>query len=557
MHGKRWPIHVAAGVVWLVLLGYILYPTLRVLVDSLHGPDGWTPEHYVAFFNYVENPANLNSLAGSLFIAAGSVILCALIGIPMAFIFTLYHFPGRRLFGALAIMPITLPPIVGVVSFYFLFGESGIIPRLVMILFGLESAPFAARGFGGVFLVHAYTMYVYFYLLTSAALQNLDQSLLDASRNLGATRWRTIRSVYVPLLTPALLSASLLVFMTALASFSAPYVFASGKPVLALQIYHSLDSSDLSMAQTQTVILSLASILVLWMLRGTNRRVRRAGKGVAYRPLEVKSGITRNVMGGLGIALTILLLLPHLVILWISFVEQGTWTTQVVPTEYTLENYMNMFRSAEFFEPVRNSFVMAAIATLADLLLGAAIAFLLVRGRIRSRRSMEIVAMLPWALPGTVVAINLLSAFAAPSALTFGKAWVGTMAILIMAYIVRHLPLIVRSGVAALEQFDTTLESAALNLGASWWRVARTVVIPLIAPGLLAGALLVFVSVLGEFVSSIVLWVPQTKPIAVEIYRQLMRSNNVGMACAYSTVLMLAVGIVILASRRFVARGIS
>lgn len=552
------PVAWIAGITWAILLGYILYPSLRVLWESFISPDGaFTFAHYLRFFDYGRYPGHLKSLGGSLFIAVGSVLLCALIGIPLAFAYNRYEFPGRPIFASLAVMPITLPPIVGVVSFYYLFGESGILSRSLMALFNLADPPFTTQGFTGVLLVHAYSMSVFFYLFTGAALRNLDQSLLDASRNLGGGRWRTFLRVVLPSLMPGVTAAALLVFMTALASFSAPYVFATDRPILILNIVQTRNNYDLGMAHAQTVILSLTSIGVLFLFRRAGRERGAALKGVPqkFRPVRSRWGRwTRTVAGGL---LTVVLLAPHLTILLLSFAARGAWTTQILPVSYTLENYLRLLREASVVEPIRNSLIAASGATAATFVLGTVVALLVVRFRIRSRRALEILAMLPWALPGTVVAVNLLTVFSRPSFLSFGNVWQGTLMILALAYIVRYLPLVVRSGVAALEQQDGNLEDAARNLGASRLRALATIVLPLMAPALLAGSLLVFVSSLGEFIASILLWVEETKPLGIEIYLQFSREGNIGMACAYSTILIVLTAVVIVLSRRVASRAFS
>ena len=165
-----------------------------------------------------------------------SVALAAAIGVPLAFLFERYDFPGRGVLGALMALPAVLPPLVGVIAFLFLYGESGFVARAVQALFGLRDAPWRLQGPGAILLVHAYSMYVYFYLFTRAGLARLDESMLEAAASLGAGRWRTWRRVVLPLLRPSLGGAALLTFMTALASFSAPYVFGGGFRVMTTQI---------------------------------------------------------------------------------------------------------------------------------------------------------------------------------------------------------------------------------------------------------------------------------------------------------------------------------
>ncbi|TVP54837.1 MAG: iron ABC transporter permease, partial [Gemmatimonadales bacterium] len=224
-----------------ILLWLVLYPHLFVLGDSIWIEGALSLDGYRTFFT---SRAELEALWGSLWISLGSVLLSALIGIPLGFLFTRYDFPGRTVLGALAALPVLLPPLVGVIAFLFLYGESGIFTRLVQAGLGLERPPWRLVGGWAILLVHAYSMYVYFYLFTAAGLARLDASAIEAAESLGAGRWRTFRTVTLPMLTPSLLAASVLVFMTSMASFSAPYIFGGGFRVLTTQIFNSKMSGE-------------------------------------------------------------------------------------------------------------------------------------------------------------------------------------------------------------------------------------------------------------------------------------------------------------------------
>src|SRR5690606_23927594 len=179
----------------------------------------------------------LVALWNSVWISAGSVLLSALIGVPLAFLFHRRDFPGRRVLAGLAALPVSLPPLVGVIAFLFLYGESGFMTRRVQILTGRGSAPWRLTAAWAIRLVHAYTMYVSFALSTAAGLARLADSHAEAAAALGASRWTTLRRVTLPMLAPAIGGAALLVFMTSMGSFSAPYVFGGGFRVLTTQIF--------------------------------------------------------------------------------------------------------------------------------------------------------------------------------------------------------------------------------------------------------------------------------------------------------------------------------
>lgn len=532
-----------------MLSGYVLYPSLHVLFMSFYKSGTFTLDNYKEFFD-IENRANLEALMNSILISIGSVISSAAVGVPLAFIFSSYKFPGSLIFSSLAILPFMMPPLVGVMSFIFLYGETGILPRLIQSALKLDAPPFGIDGIPAVILVHTYTMYVYFYMFVSSGLKGIDQSLVESAYNLGASKFMVFRRVTLPLLTPALVSASLLVFMTSMASFSAPFLFATDYRILSLQIYYSKVNNDMDMAATQTVILSLISIcfLIIVQIYSNKRQYAMISKGVSPQQKRLQKG--KYLMSALGIVTVIILLLPHLIILLMSFVKDGSWTWQTLPPEYTKENYINLFKKPEVFKPIANSLKMSAISTLASVLFGVISAYLIAKKQFWGKRALDILIMTPWALPGTVVAMNLILAFNKPNILTANQYVIGTFWILPIAYFLRSTPLIFRATHASLQQLDDSLEESARNLGASRLYAFMKVVIPMVAPGIISGALLAFVTSLGEFVASILLYTPYNKPISVEIYSQLDRLSNFGTASAYSVLLIVMISAVFIISNK-------
>ncbi|WP_349729743.1 ABC transporter permease [Peribacillus frigoritolerans] len=535
----------------MVLVAYVLYPSLRTFIESLQKDGTMSLGNYQDFF-VQESKTNLEALWNSVYISLLSVLVSALIGIPLAFIFNRYDFPGRSFFSSAAILPIVLPSLVGVMAFMFLYGESGLIPNAIKDLFGLDKVPFKIGGVSGILIVHAYTMYVYFYMTVSAAINKIDPSLEEAAYNLGANKFKVFWKVTFPLLTPAIVAASLLVFMISMASFSAPFLLAGGYRVLSLQIYFSKINGDMEIAATQSVILSIVSISFLLFMRWYQNRkdYRMASKGIGAHRSEVKSPIMKWVMVVTGIIGVIILLLPHFTILLLSLVPDGTWTFQTYPTVFNVENYRLLFEDPNIFKPLRNSLLMAVMATLANLVFGVIASYVLVKRKFVGKSFVDILVMIPWALPATVIGMNLIFAFNEPSVFSFGKILVGTFWILPLAYFVRHIPLVVRSTNAVLEQLDDSIEEAARNLGAKWFYTFRKVIFPIIMPGVLSGTLLAFIESVGEFPTSVLLYTISNRPISIEIMNQL-RMFNMGQAAAYGMIQITLIVIVLFISNKF------
>lgn len=527
--------------VLLVLIGYVLYPSIKTLLESFKINGVFSVQNYTDFFG-PKAAANLEALWNSVYISLLSVFFSALIGVPLAYIFNRYDFPGRQFFSNIAIMPIVLPSLVGVMAFMFLYGEAGLVPNFIKDIFNLSEVPFSIGGVSGILLVHAYTMYPYFYMTTSSALNNIDPSLEEAAYNLGSSKSKVFRKITFPLLTPGLVAASLLVFMVSMASFSAPFLLAGGYRVLSLQIYFSKINGDLEMAATQSVILSAVSISFLLFMRWYQGRkdYRMASKGIGAHRSEVNNPLLKWCMVTLGIIAMIILLLPHVTLLILSLVPEGGWTWQIYPQEFGFENFKLLFEDPDIWEPVKNSLIMSILACAGVFVFGIITSYALVKRSFIGKNLLDILVMIPWALPATVVGMNLILAFNEPTPFSFGKVLVGSFWILPLAYFIRFIPLVVRSTSAVLEQMDDSIEEAAQNLGAKWFYTFRRVVIPIIMPGVLSGTLLAFVQAVGEFPTSVLLYTIGNRPISIEIMNQL-RMFNIGQAAAYG---MIQVGII-------------
>ncbi|HWO89501.1 MAG TPA: iron ABC transporter permease [Gemmatimonadales bacterium] len=522
----------AAAALTLLLSWLIIYPLVVVFAEAA-GADLGT---------FVRDRVAREALWGSLWTSAASVVLAAAVGIPLAFIFERYDFPGRAVLGTLVALPAVMPPLVGVIAFLFLYGESGFVSRAIQALAGSREAPWQLQGAGAILLVHAYSMYAYFYMFTRAGLARLDASVLEAAASLGAGRFETFRRVTLPLLRPALVGASLLTFMTALASFSAPYIFGGGFRVMTTQIVATRLNGDIATAMLETAALTALALLGFALVRWTERGERSyaaVGKGAPPALRPITRPLARVLAAAAGWLFAVLLLLPHLTLILISLVPLNSWTTETLPPALSTINYRRLFTEAERLGPMVNSLWMAAVATAASLALAVWAAHLVVRRRSRLAGAIETLVALPWAVPGTVLAIALATMFAVNSPLTGRLVLVGTAFILPIAYTVRNLPLTGRAVLAGFRQLDPALEEAAESLGAGRLRRLWKVTLPLLRPALAAGGSLAFVTALGDFVVSVLLYPNfQLRPISIEIISA-MRFNDLGLAAAFGVVLML------------------
>jgi iron(III) transport system permease protein len=566
--GRRLPV--GAVLLGLLLAWLVGYPLLWTLVEAFHGPAasagssgaagsaaaaGWTLRYFAQFF---ASRGEWLALWRSLWISVASVVLAAAVGVPLAFIFEHAEFPGRRVLGAVAALPVALPPLVGVIAFLFLYGETGFVSRAVQALLHLDNAPWRLAGPGAILLVHTYSFYVYFYLFGRAGLARQDAALLEAASSLGAGFGRRLWRVTLPLLRPALVTAALLTFMTALASFSAPYLFGGGFRVMPTQILASKLNGDRQISQVETVMLAILALAGLW----ASQRAGAAGaggapasgvRGVAPARRRMASPFARAAVATAGYGLALILLLPHLVMMLISLVPARTWIDQTFPPVLNFTNYAQL-GDREHLRPIVNSLWMAAAATAAAAVLGLGAALAASRPgsatagsaagsagarwwRRRLAGSLETLVGLPWAIPGTVFAIALATTFSVHAPWLGRFVLIGTPVLLPLAYLVRSLPLTGRAAFAGMRGLDPALEEAAAALGAGRWRTLRRVVLPQLRPALAAGAGLAFITALGDFVTSIVLYTYDTRPIAIEILSN-VQLQDLGMGAVYGVLLM-------------------
>lgn len=543
----NWFVYVLISPLFLVLFAYVIYPFYQTFIQSFAGDEAFF--HYKKFFD-IASPANLEALWTSIYISFVSVICCALVGVTMAFLLERYNFPGRRILSVLVLVPMALPPLVGVLSFSFLYGDSGIFPRILQHLFGLDHVPFALKGIWGVIVVHTFTMYTYFYLTASAAIKGLDPALEEAATSLGAGRIRVWTKVILPMLTPSIVASSLLVFMISMASYTAPLMFGVER-TMTMQIYLSRTNGNLEMAATQSMILSFVSITFLIIMRWyqNRRNYQNLSKGISVHRSEVSSKKVKIIATIASFVGTLILILPILVLILISFSVDGAWKTQILPTDYTIDHYIALFTDERTWRPIWNSIQMGVIATLGNIIFGVAAAYAMVRLNFKGKTLLDILIMVPWALPGTVVAVNLIAAFSTESIFSFNQILIGTFWILPLAYFIRHLPLVFRSTSASLVQLDQSIEEASRGLGANWWYTFRRIVVPLTFTGILAGTLLALVQSFGEFVASILIYSTSTIPLSVAIFQKLY-AFKFGTACAYGVLQICLILVVLIISEK-------
>ena len=530
-HGEGFLV---AGLLFLLCAG-ILYPLLQVLSVALV-EDGWpTARPLLAFFGrslFVEALMN-TLLSGVLAVIFGSVI-----GVPLALLTVRYSFPGRAVLGTLAVLPLVIPPFVGAVAFQQILGRSGTVNLLLLEHFGF-TVPFM-DGLTGVILVQTLHYFPFIMLNTAASLAALDRSLEEAAQNLGSTGFRLFRRVLLPLALPGYAAGALLTFIRVIDDLGTPLMLNYTK-LLAPQAYVRVTTVGLTDVDGYVicVILVVLSLLALWasksaLSRGEFAQSQRGGEAPAVQ----LSRRGRAAAWAVAVVLLGPALLPHVGIVLLSVSK--LWSLSPLPTVYTAANYDEiLFRAPHF---IWNTLRYALLAAGIDVVLGAVIGWLLLRGRARGRQWLDLIATMPLAIPGVVIAVGYLRVFHGWSVPGLGEPLTSTWLILVIVYAMRRLPYTVRGAYAALQQLPVDLEEAGQNLGANRARTFVKITLPLMARGLLAGGLLAFISSAVDL-SATILLVPRVElgPLSYGIYLYMQSAVGRGPGAALGVVAILLV----------------
>lgn len=528
----------AVGVVALlwVLVGYILYPAMKTLTVSLTVDGAFSPARYVQLLT---SGASLIVLKNSIVLGALTVVLCGVIGTLMAFLIHYFEFPYKNLVDKLLLLPVMLPGIIIVFSFVQLYGESGLVTKTLELVFGLKKAPYNFSGLPGILFVHAYTQYVYFYITVSIAIKHIDYSVIESARNLGASRTKVFTSIIWPFITPALITSSAVTFMTGIGSFTAPSIIGGGFKVLTTQILLSKANNYMDIAATQVIVLMSISLIFFiffrWYEKG--KTFRGSVKGVAIRPIKIDNPFLKTIMLLLAGVLVFSILLPVLTIIVLSFVKSGSWMISIYPKEFCLDNYIAIFTKSRTFAPFLNSVIMSLIASLVCLLIAIPSSYIIEKTKLKIRWLVEFLVMLPWAMPASAIAINIINANNAPNIFSLNMVLVGTYILLPLGYVIRSIPIMVKTTHISFQNLNDTYVEASKSLGASRIKTSVKVVLPILSPGLLAGFLLVFIRSIGEYTVSAFLYTAANRPVSIAMVNGIFE-YNIGLAMAYGTLLI-------------------
>lgn len=533
-------IAAAAVAVAAFLVAFLVVPVGAVVYTAFStGAGGFTLGHFQSFFQI---SLMRESFWNSLYVAGMSVVFATVLAVPLAYFTVRFRFRGAALIQTLGVLPLVMPPFVGAVAMQLVFGRSGSVNLLLQEHFGF-TVPLM-QGLAGVIFVESVHYFPFILLNLVAALQNIDAAMEEAAQNLGASGWRLFRRIVFPLAMPGYVAGASLVFVKVFDDLGTPLVLGTTN-MLAPQAYLRITSVGIEdpIGYVISVIMVAFSVAALWMsariLKGRDyATLQRGGASLARRGLSTAQAAAAYAWIG---AVLLLTLSPHLGILLMSLSK--VWSLTVLPEGFTLAHYATVFSRSPHM--IGNTLLYCGLAALLDVVLGTAIAYIILRTRLPGRGLLDWTASAALAIPGVVLAIGYLRAFRGLELPFTDTAFTASWVALALAYAVRRLPYALRACMAALTQLHVSLEEAAESLGASKARTVRRIVVPLMAGGIVAGFVTSFITAAVELSATIVLSSSaEQAPMSygIYLYMQSIAGRGPGAALGVIAVAIVALG---------------
>ena len=510
-----------------IMLLFLIYPFCTLITRSFFSSktEGFTLENYIRFFT---KKYYYSALGRSIFVSVTTTLTTLIVGVPMAYAMSRYNVLGKKFIHIFIIMSLMSPPFIGAYSWIMLFGRSGLVTKFFE---GFGIILPSIYGKLGIILVFTFKLFPYVYLYTSGAMGSIDSSLEEAAENLGSNKLRRLRTITLPVIMPSIAAGAIMVFMTSLADFGTPMLIGEGYMVLPVLVYNEYMSEiggNAHLASALSVVVVCCSTAVLLVQKYFVSKKNYVMTAMRPPKEEEVHGMKRFLISFPVMLVTFIGILPQIVVVVSSFIKSDFTGFQ---KGFSLDSYITIFN--RLWTNIRNTYVFSTTAIIFIIILGMLISYIVVRQKGLAGQIMDLLIMFPFVIPGAVLGISLIVAFnKEPLILT------GTAAIMIIAFVVRKLPYTVRSGSAFLQQMDPSVEEASISLGVSPMKTFFKVTARLMAPGILSGAILSWITCINELSSSVMLYGGKTSTISVAIYTEVVR-NSYGTAAALASILTL------------------
>lgn len=532
------------------LATFLIIPVGTVFYSAFVNADGsFTLGHFGSFFHQT---LLKESFFNSLYVALAATFFSSLIAVPLAYLTIRFRFRGALIIQTLGVLPLIMPPFVGAVAMQLIFGRAGTMNLLLDEWFGITLP--LMDGLNGIIFVESLHYFPFILMNLTVALRNIDGAMEEAAVNLGAKGWRLFRRVIFPLALPGYVAGASLVFVKVFDDLGTPLVLGVTN-MLAPQAYLRITQVGIDdpLGYVISVIMIGFSILALWlsarMLKGKDySTLQKGGNSLQQRSLNK----LQTVLAYGWIFLVLLLVLsPHLGVLMLSLAT--VWSYAPLPDGYTLAHYSAVFQESPGM--IRNTLLYCGLAAGIDVILGTAIAYLMLRSKLPGRQWLDWISSAALAIPGIVLAIGFMRTFRNVDIPGTDVGLTTTWVLIMIAYSIRRLPYALRSCVAALQQINLSLEEAAASVGANRWNTIRRVVIPLMAGGMLAGFVTSFITAAVELSATIMLVTRDSDaPMSYGIYLYMQSASGRGPGAALGVLAVVAVAAGTYASHLIVER---
>lgn len=526
-NSKRFRLDVWGWTTIVILLLYalfLLYPLSLLLKMAFSDGVHFTLENFAKFFSRKYYSI---TLLNSFKVSIAATIASVVVGVVLGYFMSVFKVRGAKLLRMCIVMATMSAPFVGAYAWIMMLGRNGVITNFLSDLFGITMPDI--YGFNGIMLVFVTQLFPLVFLYVQGAMSKMDASLMEASENLGCTGFKRFFTVVLPLISPTVLAGALLVFVRAMSDFGTPMLIGEGYRTFTVILYNEF-VGEVSQNKGFASAIAIIAILITMVVYFSQNFVakKQAFSMNALHRIEKKQlhGFSNFIVHFITYLVVGISILPQLYVVYTSFLKTSG---QIYVAGYSLQSYQDMF--SRLGRSIQNTIVIPAVSLLIVVFLAVLIAYVAVRRRNVLSGAVDVISMIPYVIPGTVIGIAMISAFnREPLVLT------GGMLIMVVALVVRRLPYTIRSSVAILQQIPLYVEEAALSLGSSKPKAFFTVTLPMMSSGVLSGAILSWVTLISELSTAILLYTGKTQTLTVAIYTQIVRGNY-GIASAMATVL--------------------
>ncbi len=516
----------APAIIWWVVVAFlclvVVYPSIRLIINSLKVGDGFGLDNYITVFS---DPKILKSMKNSFIVVIPATIFSTIIGVFLSWVVCRTNVPGIKYWQRLLSIPYFIPPFIGAIAWTFLLGPVGYINKFLMNTFSLETAPFNIYSLGGMIFIMSMYRYAVSFIVVLPTMKRISASVEEAARISGASPWRTLKDITLPLITPSILGAMLLTFMFILADFGVSSVLGAPDQInlMTTQIYYLIQNSaipnNLRIASAYSLFLSIFGLVGLWVYNrvlSTNKFVVVSGKSAAVE----RTRLNQPTRWTLFVIVLLFFLFTTCAPIIATLVTSLTkvYGLPFGPDNITFNNFIQLTEIRNVARAFKNSAFLAVTSGLIITIVTLIIGYIAIRGGVRGVKGvkfMQMIVVLPYAVPGVIIALAMILAFSKP---IVGIKLYNTIWILLIAYIARFMNLGYNNISGAISQVDASLEEAARISGASQLKAFIDVMLPLLKNSLISSFFLVVAPTLSELSLSGLLYSVNNETIGVIVF---------------------------------------